>query len=294
MTYVLLFAVLAVMRTAQAVSAKHSSSLIQDNRTLLHAGGFSNIVSALVALVALIVANDFSCDAFTVLTAAACGLCVTLATLTQYVSLRQSTIALNTMFGTASMLLPSIAGIFLFGETMSVWQWAGLVLFIAAAYFLICASSKEKAKMTWKGFLLLLGVFAFNGLSSLLQKYFAVEQGEAANATFFNFLCFAINGVLFYVITGVYCLAKREKFSLLPPKLMVWNGVQAAAVFAVGLLITVMAATLSSAVLFTVSGVIMLLANALVGAIGFKEKFTAFSVCGIVLSIAAAVCANIV
>ena len=114
MTYVLLFAVLAVMRTAQAVSAKHSSSLIQDNRTLLHAGGFSNIVSALVALVALIVANDFSCDAFTVLTAAACGLCITLATLTQYVSLRQSTIALNTMFGTASMLLPSIAGIFLF------------------------------------------------------------------------------------------------------------------------------------------------------------------------------------
>lgn len=294
MTYVLLFAVLAVMRTAQAVSAKYSSALIQDNRTLLHAGGFSNIVSALVALVALIVANDFSCDAFTVLTAAACGLCITLATLTQYVSLRQSTIALNTMFGTASMLLPSIAGIFLFGETMSVWQWAGLVLFIAAAYFLICASSKEKAKMTWKGLLLLLGVFAFNGLSSLLQKYFAVEQGEAANATFFNFLCFAINGVLFYVITGVYCLAKREKFSLLPPKLMVWNGVQAAAVFAVGLLITVMAATLSSAVLFTVSGVIMLLANALVGAIGFKEKFTVFSVCGIVLSIAAAVCANIV
>ena len=294
MTYVLLFAVLAVMRTAQAVSAKYSSALIRDNRTLLHAGGFSNIVSALVALVALIVANDFSCDAFTVLTAAACGLCITLATLTQYVSLRQSTIALNTMFGTASMLLPSIAGIFLFGETMSVWQWAGLVLFVAAAYFLICASSKEKAKMTWKGFLLLLGVFALNGLSSLLQKYFAVEQGEAANATFFNFLCFAINGVLFYVITGVYCLAKREKFSLLPPKLMVWNGVQAAAVFAVGLLITVMAATLSSAVLFTVSGVIMLLANALVGAIGFKEKFTVFSVCGIVLSIAAAVCANIV
>ena len=123
MTYVLLFAVLAVMRTAQAVSAKYSSALIQDNRTLLHAGGFSNIVSALVALVALIVANDFSCDAFTVLTAAACGLCITLATLTQYVSLRQSTIALNTMFGTASMLLPSIAGMF---SRMLVMQIIGV------------------------------------------------------------------------------------------------------------------------------------------------------------------------
>ena len=151
---------------------------------------------------------------------------------------------------------------------------------------MIKSSQQTRFSLTIKSALMLLLVFISNGLAMIFQKHFALNYPEG-NIALFNFAAFFINAVLFYLIIGSYILKKKQMPTPLGKPLMIYGALFSISVFTIGQLITLCARTVSSAILFTVSGGISLIVAILVGTLIFKEKLTVNSFIGLIISLAA-------
>lgn len=135
-------------------------------------------------------------------------------TFLSFAALKRSSIAINSMFGTAGLLVPCIAGIFMFGEPMSVWQWLGIGLFMVAAYLLICSSGNNRARVDFFTIVLLCLQLLSNGATMLCQKAYTYYF-PSADVSFFSFLTFAIPMVACAIIAITLVIVQRKPRSLM-------------------------------------------------------------------------------
>ena len=251
---------------------------------------FTNVVSASLGLLLIVLAgHGFRCDGRTILISSFSGLMLVLSSACSLQVLKNGTVALSSLFGTAGLIVPCIAGIFLFGTPMSRGQWLGISLFFVAAYLLISSSAKIVCKFTFKTFLLLIGVMLTNGLTMLAQQMFShyVPDGDVS---VFSFLTFGIVGI-FMVFMAVYAAAKspRAAQDKLTPGLLGMGTVLAVAVFVINQLATLSTTLVPPVILFTLINGGSTIIGAIVAAICFHEKLTVRSVLGIVIGVGAMV-----
>ena len=137
----LYISVILLFRVVQALFNKRSSNEIKSIPMLIGYNAFKNGVSAILGILLIIIArNGFKADILTIVIATLSGSMLFFSGFCSIYAMKSGTVSLNSMFGTAGMIIPIIAGIFLFDKAVSPIQFAGLGLFFVAAWLLIGGS----------------------------------------------------------------------------------------------------------------------------------------------------------
>lgn len=334
MKVAIFIAIIMVMRVVQSVFGKRTANLIPRNadgylKYTAYYQGLAGVIAGVVLIVDVARGSGVNSLGMTVLYASISGIALGLTCVLGKYLLCVSTMALSSIFGTAGLLIPAVASIFLFGESMAWYQWIAMLVFMVGAYLIIGNSKKVYKKFTLKTLLLLIIYFVLNGLTMLMQKIFGMSI-EGGNASMFSFVTFAsgviVAAVVLFVLSVVSAraakktatvpvsreniptdgaeiaatesVASEEPFRFivtdkrekkLPPLIYLYGAFLAVAVFLINQLATLSTPLISSVILFTLINGGATVISALVGALMFREKLSVKGIIGLVLSIGALV-----
>lgn len=306
MVIALSFCVIAIMRVVQKVCSKKVSNAVE-GKVFFHYGGYYNLLSALFALIALCFVGFYGFnDLPTLLCALGTAVFMAIELFAGIEALKGCSLIVSQMFSVGALFIPCLLGIFLFDEPMTVWQWVGLALFMVSMYFLIAPpKNKEenspKQKLSVKTLVMLILSLLAGGFVMVLQKVFAVLVPDGNVATY-SFLMFALNALMLYVCYAVLAFKRRgaenavkteRGWKPLSKVLLICGAFLALAVFAINQLVTTMAESVPSAILYTVSYAISILITLLVSVFYYKEKITWKNVVGIVLCLGSILIINL-
>ena len=279
--------IILLFRVVQAFFHKRSSNGIKNITMLIGYNAYTYGISAVLALLLILLTEaGFQINLLTILFATVSGLAFFFATFCSVNAMKSGTVGLDSMFGTAGMIIPILAGVFLFNKQVAPMQYMGLVVFFVSAYLLINASKTVYSNFSYKTLLFLIGSMVSNGCTMLAQQMFTtyVPDGDVSVFSFLSFAIIAALSAIFYgslVTTG-----KPEKGTVrLSKQLLVCGVALATAVFVINQLATICTRTVPPAILFTFicgGGTII---STIVAALVYKEKITRKSAIGIVLGI---------
>lgn len=289
MTYGYIAAIL-ICRVIQAFFSKRSSNEITDTTKLLWFTTFQNTVAAVLGG-GLLLGNGtaFSIDPTTLLLAAFSGISLFFAVSCNIYAMKSGTVSLASMFGTAGMILPIAAGVFLFDKPIAPLQLVGLGVFFVSAYLLIGASKTTYTNFSKKTVWLLIGSLVANGCTMLAQQLFTATVPNG-NVSMFSFLSFAIIAVLSGGMLAVQIRRQpRGEKTPFSKNLLICGVALAVAVFIINQFATICTALVSPVVLFTVINGGGTIISALVAAIVYKEPIDRKTAIGIALGIASLV-----
>ncbi|MBQ9551666.1 MAG: EamA family transporter [Clostridia bacterium] len=184
------------------------------------------------------------------------------------------------------MLVPSVLGVAVLGETIGLFRKLGfLLIFLALLVPVFDRKSRQKSSAHFFVFCFLL--FLLNGANSCITKLHQINAQAVDTNSFL-----AMNYVFEFAAAGLFLLCantgKRKNLSL--DKKSVAFAVAYALVNAVGSFGLVSCAkTLDASLLYPLITGGTILFSALVGFVLFKEKPTVYSAIGMVLAVAATV-----
>lgn len=254
--------------------------------------GISNLFAALFALLLVLVGKGFSGVNLQMLLIASCsGMFLTISSVCGIKALSSGTIVLNSMFGTAGLIVPCILGMFFFDEPVSIMQTLCILVLFVSTALLIDSSKKISDGFSVKTVIYLIGTLISNGMVMFCQKLFGVLQPDG-NVSMFSMLTFLIPAVVMLIMLPFLPKTKGSSEKL-PKNLIVYAVLLAFAVFVIQQLVTMLTPLLSSAVLFTFVNGSATVVAAIVGAAVYKEKITPKSAIGIAVGIASMVCIKI-
>lgn len=284
--------IILLFRVVQAIFNKQSSNEVGNVRTLVVYCTYRMAISAALGVILiLIAANGFRFDLKTVLIATFSGVMLFFASACSIFCMKSGTVSLDSMFGTAGMLIPMIAGIFLFHQPVRPLQWGALALFFVSAWLLVRSSRKTYTNFSFKTVLLLAGSLISNGCTMLAQQLFTqlVPEGDVSA---FSLLSFGVLALLGGGVSLVMLMRGKATGTYVPSdfrlskKLLVCGFALAVAVFVINQLATLSTALVSPVVLFAfINGGGTIIAT-LVAAMLYREKLTPSSVAGVLLGIA--------
>lgn len=281
----LYISIILMCRVVQHICGKNTSNSITGISCFIQYCSYSNILSAILGLLLiLVVKNGFNCNLSTFLISCFSGIMLAASSGFSLAAMKSGTVALTSLFGTAGILVPCIAGIFLFGQPMSWGQWGGIALFFVAAYLLIGSSAKIYSGFPLKTFLFLVGAMLSNGFTMLAQQMFTfyVPNGEVS---VFSFLSFGVVGVLLLILACIRTKGEQKVQYKLSPKLLVLGAVSSVAVFIINQLATLSTSLVPPAILFGfINGGSTIIA-AIVAAVCFREKLTLRTIFGIAIGV---------
>ncbi len=311
--------IIMLMRVVQSVFTKRASSSVPKNSEgFLWYTLYSKAVAAAFALILFLidVFRGVPIEGFglTLLYASLSGTALAITSLCSLYTLNNGSMVLNSLFGTAGLLIPAIAGIFMYNEILSVLQWIAIAVFMVGVYLLIGSSKAIFGKFSLKTLAVLILSLVMNGATMLFQKMFGMNV-EGGNVSLFSLLSFASGAVLLAIsllVIFVYNRVKKAKSIGLtseiqsteaqsaeltgemqstktefPKRLYLFGLALAFAVFVINQLATLSTPLISAVVLFAIINGGATLISAIVGAIMYKEKLTVRSVIGLVLGIGA-------
>lgn len=289
------FGILAILlcRVVQAVFNKRTSNEIKNLSMLMGYSAYMNAISAILGLLLIIIASTgFAVDFKTVVISSFSGITLLFASACSIYAMKSGTISLNSMFATAGMIIPIIAGVFLFDSKVSPMQIVGIGIFFVSAWLLVGASKQIYKGFDVKTFLLLIGSMLANGGTMLAQQMFA-EYVPHGNVSAFSFLSFGtiavLNAIIWLIIKDKKAEKKQSAEKASVKSLALCGAMLAAAVFVINQFVTSLATRVAPAVLFAfVNGGGMAI-SAIVAAILYKEKLTTKTVIGLLFGVASLV-----
>lgn len=299
------FVIIAAMRVIQRISTKTSSLLVSDGYTFFKYGAAYQGFAALFSLITAIIVGFNGINLPTFVCAAITAIMFGIDLFCSLEAIKGCSLVVANTFANGGLIISVIASYIWFGEGVSAFQIAGLVVFFVSVYLLSITKKEEKSgKISPKTFVLLIIDLLANGAIMIVQKYFALRV-ENANTALFSLFTFAFCSLMLAVCALVVRIKakasapslaenaensaqnseKTAKKQFLSGKLVLCAVLLALALFAINYIVTEMGHYVDSVVLFPVSAAISALATALVGLIVYKEKPNAFGVAGIVLGL---------
>ncbi len=298
MMVVIYILVIMLMRVLQSLFNKRAVMTIPNGvRPYVSYIMISKLFASVFGLISVLLSGNLSgVNLQAVIIASCSGICLAINSICGIKALEGGTIVLNSLFGTAGLLIPCILGIFMFNEPMSFMQVICIGILFCSAVLLINSSKSIFDKFSKSTLFYLIGHFLSNGLVMFCQKLFGKLQPDG-NVSMFSFLTFLIPTL---VLSVVLLFIKAEDGSeskspikILPKKLFGYAVILAFAVFIVQQFVTLLTPLVSSAVLFTfVNGGATVIA-AIVGAVVYKERITVKSAAGIILGVVALICIKV-
>lgn len=290
---ILSLTIIVLMRIIQSIFNKKASlNIPRGVKFYMKYIGVLNLFAALFSMILVITERSFAGVNLQMIVIASCsGLALAVSSLCNIKALCSGTIALNSMFATAGLIVPCIVGIFMFDEPIYPIHIVCVVLLFISMAMLANSSKKTSKRFSKKTILYLVGSLLSEGAVMLCQKVFGKFQ-PSGNVSLFSMLTFLIPAVV--ILCAIPFVSERsgmqKKF---PRKLVGYAVILAFAVFVIQQLVTLLTPLLPSSVLFTFSGGSATIVAALVGAVVYNEKITVKSACGIILGVVAIMGLNI-
>ena len=216
------------------------------------------------------------------------ALCLTVCTYAGIAAMQGSAMVMVSLFETAGLLVPCIAGIFLFSEPLKTAHVIGVSGCIVSAFLL--SGGNVITKLSFKAWLLLLVCLLSNGGIMLTQKLFAIylPDGNIAVFHFWGFLLSAVFSLLVYGFAG----KQRALCSKITIKLGLYGVILSAAMLTISMLSTFVSGFVSAVVLFSMVNGGGLLLCTVVSAFVYKEKLTVKMLAGLFLGTVALMMIN--
>lgn len=279
--------VILICRVIQAFFNKRSSNEIKNLNMLIGYNAYKNSISAILGLILIIiVGNGFKVDILTVLIASFSGIALFFSCFCSIYAMKSGTICLSSMFGTAGLLIPIIAGALFFNQSVSFYQIIGVLLFFVSAFFLIMSSKTIFNGFSFKTLILLIGSLISNGCTMLAQQMFTryVPDGDVSVFSFFSFAIIAFLSAILYLFSTF--VSKKARVTAKPNKSLLLCGVALAiSVFIINQLATLSTTLVSPIILFTFINGGGTIISTIVAAIVYKEKITVKTGLGIILGV---------
>lgn len=294
--------IVLLCRVVQALFSKRTSLCIQNFSMAIGYSALESTFAAILGLgLILFSGKGFRIDLPTVLIAVFFGLMLLGSSFCSIYGMKSGTITLTSMAGTAGIIIPLLAGIFLFSHPILPIQWLGVALFFVSAWLLSNSSKQTYPNFTFSTVLILIGNLIFNGCTSLAQQMFTyyVPDGDVSSFSLIAFGTVAIVGwiVLPFMKHHIQKHAPTAPSTQDQPTvstnktltrdLVICAIALSAAVFIVNQLVTISTALISPVILFTFTGGGGTIVITLVATIAYREKLSFTSISGVVIGIAA-------
>lgn len=294
MKIVVIFAIFFMCRIIQYTFLKTTSGKIEGRTQLLCYTAFQYLVSAVLSIFLLTdIKSIFSVSPMGMAISILGGIAMFSSSLYSMTALKSGVqLVLTSLFSSMSILIPTVASVFLFGETMTIWQIAGVAALLYAAYLLLGISKATYQNFSVQGLLLLLGLFLADGLTMLAQKCYPYYEPQADTAVY-TFLSFGTAFVLTALLGGTDVIRTKTSITRVLNKDILIGGAVLAGMLFVIMYLGILAVPLIPAVVLysLVAGGTLIIAF-LVGAIIFKEPVTRRNLVGLLIGIAALVVVN--
>ncbi len=252
---------------------------------------FRYFVGAVVGAVALIIGGGkIHFDLYTILISFMFGAMLFICGYLGTYAFQITTVAINSLFASASLIVPVIYGAVFMGDAITIGKIIGLVVFFIGVYLI--TSTKDNGtnrKFTAVTFVVLLGVLLSSGFGNVSAQLFANYVPDG-NSLMYMVLSYVFAALLFGVMLPFF--KGKEQNSKMPETGYIFGGVAAVLGFALQLIIAFLAGRVHAAILFPVTCGSGIIASALVGAMFFKEKLKLKNTVGILIGIASIIMMN--
>lgn len=291
--YIFLIIIL-LLRVPQNFSSKKTSGLVTNSQSYFLYGTYSYTLAGLIAFVMLLFDGmlGFSLPAVGISALGAVSLAVSL--FCSIEALKSGVMVLAAMAGSAGLLLPCIAGIFMFNEPMKPMQFIGIALLIFSGWLLIGYSKEQTGSFTPRTLLLLIGSMLSNGSVMLAQKMFSKYLPDTS-VSIFSFLTFGLIGIGMFIglVPSLLSQSGRAKIAAVPKPVFLYGTISSIILLAINQLATLAGRNVPSAIMFPINDGGATIITAITAAIFFKEKLTVRSVCGLILGIGSLIVINL-
>lgn len=291
--YIFLIIIL-LLRVPQNFSSKKTSGLVTNSQSYFLYGTYSYTLAGLIAFVMLLFdgMSGFSLPAVGISALGAVSLAVSL--FCSIEALKSGVMVLAAMASSAGLLLPCIAGIFMFNEPMKPMQFIGIALLIFSGWLLIGYSKEQTGSFTPRTLLLLIGSMLSNGSVMLAQKMFSKYLPDTS-VSIFSFLTFGLIGIGMFIglIPSLLSQSGRAKIAAVPKPVFLYGTISSIILLAINQLATLAGRNVPSAIMFPINDGGATIITAITAAIFFKEKLTVRSVCGLILGIGSLIVINL-
>lgn len=291
--YIFLIIIL-LLRVPQNFSSKKTSGLVTNSQSYFLYGTYSYTLAGLIAFVMLLFdgMSGFSLPAVGISALGAVSLAVSL--FCSIEALKSGVMVLAAMAGSAGLLLPCIAGIFMFNEPMKPMQFIGIALLIFSGWLLIGYSKEQTGSFTPRTLLLLIGSMLSNGSVMLAQKMFSKYLPDTS-VSIFSFLTFGLIGIGMFIglVPSLLSQSGRAKIAAVPKHVFLYGTISSIILLAINQLATLAGRNVPSAIMFPINDGGATIITAITAAIFFKEKLTVRSVCGLILGIGSLIVINL-
>lgn len=291
--YIFLIIIL-LLRVPQNFSSKKTSGLVTNSQSYFLYGTYSYTLAGLIAFVMLLFdgMSGFSLPAVGISALGAVSLAVSL--FCSIEALKSGVMVLAAMAGSAGLLLPCIAGIFMFNEPMKPMQFIGIALLIFSGWLLIGYSKEQTGSFTPRTLLLLIGSMLSNGSVMLAQKMFSKYLPDTS-VSIFSFLTFGLIGIGMFIglVPSLLSQSGRAKIAAVPKPVFLYGTISSIILLAINQLATLAGRNVPSAIMFPINDGGATIITAITAAVFFKEKLTVRSVCGLILGIGSLIVINL-
>lgn len=291
--YIFLIIIL-LLRVPQNFSSKKTSGIVTTAQSYFLYGTYSYLLAGFIAFVMLIFngISGFSPNAVAISVLGAVSLAANL--FCSIEALKSGVMVLASMASSAGLLLPCVAGIFMFDEPMKPMQFVGIVLLIFSGWLLIGYSKEQTGSFTPRTLLLLIGSMLSNGSVMLAQKMFSKYLPDTS-VSVFSFLTFTLVGVGMFIGLFPFLCTKdgRSRIKEVPKPVFLYGTISSVILLTVNQLATIAGRNVPSAIMFPINDGGATIITALTAAVFFKEKLTVRSICGLVLGIGSLVVINL-
>ena len=291
--YIFLIIIL-LLRVPQNFSSKKTSGLVTNSQSYFLYGTYSYTLAGLIAFVMLLFdgMSGFSLPAVGISALSAVSLAVSL--FCSIEALKSGVMVLAAMASSAGLLLPCIAGIFMFNEPMKPMQFIGIALLIFSGWLLIGYSKEQTGSFTPRTLLLLIGSMLSNGSVMLAQKMFSKYLPDTS-VSIFSFLTFGLIGIGMFIglVPSLLSQSGRAKIAAVPKPVFLYGTISSIILLAINQLATLAGRNVPSAIMFPINDGGATIITAITAAIFFKEKLTVRSVCGLILGIGSLIVINL-
>ena len=291
--YIFLIIIL-LLRVPQNFSSKKTSGLVTNSQSYFLYGTYSYTLAGLIAFIMLLFdgMSGFSLPAVGISALGAVSLAVSL--FCSIEALKSGVMVLAAMASSAGLLLPCIAGIFMFNEPMKPMQFIGIALLIFSGWLLIGYSKEQTGSFTPRTLLLLIGSMLSNGSVMLAQKMFSKYLPDTS-VSIFSFLTFGLIGIGMFIglVPSLLSQSGRAKIAAVPKPVFLYGTISSIILLAINQLATLAGRNVPSAIMFPINDGGATIITAITAAIFFKEKLTVRSVCGLILGIGSLIVINL-
>ena len=211
------------------------------------------------------------------------------------ISVKKGAYMMLDVFLMLGVLVPIIAGRFVFGETIKLTQWIGIGVLIIAAVIMCSYINSIKEKMSISALVMLIVCGAANGLTDFSQKLF-VKQLSDVPISVFNFYTYVFSAAVLAVFLIIFSVKEKaqstETVSGLK-RIFGYIAIMSVCLFANSYFKTMAAGYLDSAQLYPLNQGLALMLSSVMSAVFFHERLTLKCIIGLVLSFAGLIIINV-